>query len=134
MADAQDDFGNYLTQAMAAAGLSQAELSRLTGISDSIISKWRRGQAVPSVENLRILAPALGMTTRDLVVVAGHMTPDEVGLAEPPEPPKPPARLASLQDDINAQPNLSDSDKRLMIDLYQRLLAQVKEDDPKTAA
>lgn len=127
MTDAQD-FGPYLTQAMTAAGLSQADLARLTGISDSIISKWRRGQATPSVDNLRILAPALGMTTRDLVVVAGHMAPEEVGLKEPPAPPKPPARLASLQDDINADPDLSDSDKRLMIDLYERLLAQVKAD------
>lgn len=122
MADAQD-FGDYLTRAMDAAGLSIADLKRLTGISDSIISKWRRNQALPSIENLRILAPALGMTTRDLVVVAGHMAPDEVGLAEPPTPPKPPARLATLQDDINAEPDLSDSDKRLMIDLYERLLA-----------
>lgn len=126
MADAQD-FGPYLTQAMAAAGLSQADLARLTGISDSIISKWRRGQATPSVENLRLLAPALGVTTRDLVVRAGHMFPDEVGLKEPPVPPKPPARLASLQDDINAEPGLSEGDKRLMIDLYERLLGQVEE-------
>lgn len=133
MADAQD-FGDYLKRAMDAAGLSIADLKRLTGISDSVISKWRNGLTIPSVENLRLVAPALGMTTRDLVVAAGHMTPDEVGLAEPPEPPKPPARLATLQDDINAQPNLSDSDKRLMIDLYERLLAQVKEDDPQTAA
>lgn len=126
MADAQD-FGDYLKQAMVAAGLSIADLKRLTGISDSVISKWRNGQTIPSVENLRILAPALGTTTRDLVVVAGHMMPEEVGLAEAPVPPTPPARLATLQDDINAQPDLSDSDKRLMIDLYERLLAQVKE-------
>lgn len=126
MADTHD-FGAYLTRAMAAAGLSQADLKRLTGISDSIISKWRSGQTTPSVENLRLLAPALGVTPRELIVVAGHMTPEEVGLKEPPAPPKPPARLATLQDDINAEPNLSDSDKRLMVDLYERLLAQVKD-------
>lgn len=129
MADAQDDFGDYLTRTMAAAGLSQADLKRLTGISDSIISKWRRGQATPSVENLRLLAPALGVTTRELVVRAGHMSPDEVGLKEPPAPPKPPARLATLQDEINARADLSEADKRLMIDLYERLLAQVKADE-----
>lgn len=133
MSDAQD-FGDYLTQAMAAAGLSQADLKRLTGISDSLISKWRTGQSVPSVENLRLLAPAFGVTTRDLVVRAGHMLPEEVGLEEPPAPPTPPARMATLQDDIKADPELSDSDKRLMIDLYERLLAQVKEDEPETAA
>jgi len=123
MADTQD-FGAYLTQAMAAAGLTQADLKRLTGISDSLISKWRSGQTTPSVENLRLLEPALGIATRELVVAAGHMRAEEVGLKEPPAPPKPPARLASLQDDINAQPNLSDTDKRLMIDLYERLLAE----------
>lgn len=127
MADAQD-FGDYLRRAMDAAGLTIADLKRLTGISDSVISKWRNGQTLPSVENLRLVAPALGMTTRDLVVVAGHMAPEEVGLKEPPAPPKPPARLARLQDDINADPELSDGDKRLMIDLYERLLAQVKAD------
>lgn len=127
MADAQD-FGDYLRRAMDAAGLTIADMKRLTGISDSVISKWRNGQTLPSVENLRLVAPALGMTTRDLVVVAGHMAPEEVGLKEPPAPPKPPARLARLQDDINADPELSDGDKRLMIDLYERLLAQVKAD------
>lgn len=133
MVDTQD-FGDYLKRAMDAAGLSIADLKRLTGISDSVISKWRNGQTIPSVENLRLVAPALGMTTRDLVVVAGHMAPEEVGLKEPPPPPKPPARLATLQDDINAEPNLSEGDKRLMIDLYERLLSQVKEEDPETAA
>jgi transcriptional regulator with XRE-family HTH domain len=126
MADEQD-FGDYLTQAMDAAGLSIADLNRLTGISDSVISKWRNGRTIPSVENLRLLAPALGVTTRDLVVRAGHMSPDEVGLKEPPPPPKPPARLATLQDEINARSDLSEADKRLMIGLYERLLAQVEE-------
>lgn len=127
MADAQDTFGAYLTQAMDAAGLSQADLKRQTGISDSIISKWRRDQATPSIENLRLLAPVLGVTTRDLVVRAGHMLPEEVGLAEPPEPPEPYRRLVSIEDEISADPDLSDRDKRLMIKMYEELLAQARE-------
>jgi transcriptional regulator with XRE-family HTH domain len=112
---------------MDAAGLSQADLKRLTGISDSIISKWRRDQATPSIENLRLLAPVLGVTTRDLVVRAGHMLPEEVGLTEPPRPPEPYRRLVSIEDAISAIPDLSDRDKRLMTKMYEELLAQARE-------
>lgn len=121
-------FGGYLTQAMDALDMSIADLKRLTGISDSIISKWRRDQAIPSVENLRILAPALGVTTRDLVVRAGHMLPEEVGLTEPPRPPEPYRRAATPQDDINALPGLTDRARKSMIDLYEQLATEIEQE------
>lgn len=109
------------------AQVSPAELARVVGVADSIISRWLKG-AIPTVKNLRKAAPVLGVPVRDLVVRAGHMLPEEVGLEAPPTPPEPYRRAATVQDDIKADPDLSDGDKRLMIDLYERLLAQVKAD------
>lgn len=50
-----------LQKARANAGLSQKELSELTGIDQSDISKIERGVANPSVSTLERLARAMGM-------------------------------------------------------------------------
>lgn len=51
---------NSLLEARAKAGISQSELSRLTGIDQSDISKIERGVANPSILTLSRLAGALG--------------------------------------------------------------------------
>jgi transcriptional regulator with XRE-family HTH domain len=107
-------FGAYLTRAMDVAGLTIADLKRLTGVADSLISRWREGVMVPSVPNLRRLAPALAVPTRDLIVAAGHMTPEEVGLAAFPEPPGPPQTAEEI---IAADTYFSDRQKAAILAL-----------------
>ena len=57
--------GNAVSAARARKGLSQKELSRITGIDQSDISKIERGIANPSVGTLTRIAEALGT---DLVI------------------------------------------------------------------
>ena len=52
--------GEAVLEARAKAGLSQKELSQLTGIDQSDISKIERGVANPSVSTLSRIATALG--------------------------------------------------------------------------
>ena len=48
-------------------GLSQAELSRKTGINRSILSNLENGQYMPSIEQLEELASVLGFQIQDLL-------------------------------------------------------------------
>ena len=54
--------------------ISQAELSRITGIHKQVLSNWITGFRKPKYENLQKLAKALGTTTEDLL--DGHSCAD----------------------------------------------------------
>lgn len=52
-------FGTALTELMERKKLTAADLERIAGIDDSMISRFRSGDKVPSPENLGRLLPAL---------------------------------------------------------------------------
>ncbi len=54
----------YLNQARRAAGLSQRELSRRTGVPQSAIARIERGLQVPRVDTLQRLLEACGFELR----------------------------------------------------------------------
>lgn len=83
-------------------GLTNAELARQTGITDSAISKYRRGAAIPDIESCRRIGRAIRRPLLEVLVAAGHLEPAEARLpsAKPPVPEaKSPEdqRLARLQ-------------------------------------
>jgi transcriptional regulator with XRE-family HTH domain len=55
------DFPTWLATTMHSRGLSQAQLARSVGVADTQISRWRRGQVVPSVQYLQRLADTFGV-------------------------------------------------------------------------
>jgi transcriptional regulator with XRE-family HTH domain len=57
-------------------GLSQAELARAVGVADAQISRWRRGQVVPTVHHLQRIANVLQVGRIDLDRLAGYPTDD----------------------------------------------------------
>lgn len=81
------DWASYLDASMRGAGLSQAELARRSGLAESMVSRWLRGMNQPDVPNLRRVRPVLGVPMLELLVAAGHLTPDEAALTDRPEPP-----------------------------------------------
>lgn len=54
----------YVNQARRAAGLSQRELSRRTGVPQSAIARIERGQQVPRADTLERLLKACGFEMR----------------------------------------------------------------------
>lgn len=48
--------------ARAARGWSQRELAQRTGFDATAVSHWERGERLPSIESLRELSRALGVT------------------------------------------------------------------------
>ena len=48
-------------------GVTESELSKMTGISVVTISQYRNGKKIPNVRNLRKIAHVLGCTPDDLI-------------------------------------------------------------------
>jgi transcriptional regulator with XRE-family HTH domain len=64
-----------LLQARKAAGLTQRELARRAGTSQSVIARIERGQASPSLDTLRRLLAAAGFELRiDLELASAPVT------------------------------------------------------------
>jgi transcriptional regulator with XRE-family HTH domain len=54
-------FAGWLQASMRSRGLTQAQLARSVGVADTQVSRWRRGQVVPTVQYLQRLADAFGV-------------------------------------------------------------------------
>ena len=65
-------FAVWLNAAMTSRGLSQADLARALGVADAQVSRWRRGQVVPTVQSLQRMAEALGVDRVTLDGLAGY--------------------------------------------------------------
>lgn len=112
-------FAAYLQAAMNAARISNgARLAEMSGIGQSLVSRWLNGKSIPSIENLRAIAEPLGVPMRDLVIRAGHMTSEEFGLEEEPTPP---TGRHSIEDEIRADPRIRDDRKEVLIGLLESL-------------
>src|SRR5438067_1614214 len=54
-------FGGWLEASMRSRGLTQAQLARSVGVADTQVSRWRRGQVVPTVQYLQRIADTFGI-------------------------------------------------------------------------
>jgi transcriptional regulator with XRE-family HTH domain len=78
---------------MLSRGLSQAQLARVVGVADTQVSRWRRGQVVPTVHYLQRIADTLDVPRVSLDRLAGY----PVGEGESEAPPDvDPQRQAEL--------------------------------------
>lgn len=60
-------FGDKISQLRKTKGLSQQELSRLSGVSQTYISKLEDNQRQPTIGKVISLSKALGVTVADLL-------------------------------------------------------------------
>ena len=118
-------FAAFLTEAMRAAGYVRASgdldvpsLQRMSQVPDSILRRWLQEAGDPSLENLRKVAPALGLQPRDLWVAARLASPEEVGLKGEPEVPSAPP---TPEERIMADDMLTDADKEALVHTLQAL-------------
>src|SRR5437588_12755694 len=54
-------FAGWLEASMRSRGMTQAQLARCVGVADTQISRWRRGQVVPTLAYLQRLADTFGV-------------------------------------------------------------------------
>ena len=64
--------GNNITQMRRRAGMTVQDLQNIFGFSSpQAIYKWQRGEAMPTIDNLVILASVFD-TTMDAIVIRNH--------------------------------------------------------------
>lgn len=80
-------FAANLRAARARANINQTQLARLCGYGQTNISKWDTGKSTPTVEQLLVIAAALGTTAADLVA----------GLTLTPPTTPPPGRTTAAK-------------------------------------
>jgi transcriptional regulator with XRE-family HTH domain len=131
---ATDTFGEYLRQLMRAAGYEKAaDLVKVAGISHGNLSRWLEGSSVPSIEALRRISPHLGVGLVPLMIRAGLVTKEELGVTGSPAPAGPP--LPPIVRDIILRltgPGLTERQKRALVnhleysvELFYEVLDQV---------
>jgi transcriptional regulator with XRE-family HTH domain len=74
-------FTAWLNTTMQSRQLSQAELARAVGVADAQVSRWRRGQVVPTVRSLQRLAETLDVPRVTLDRLAGYPVEEVADLA-----------------------------------------------------
>jgi transcriptional regulator with XRE-family HTH domain len=80
-------FGGWLEASMRSRGLTQAQLARSVGVADTQVSRWRRGQVVPSVQYLQRLADTFGVQRVTLDELVGlPVAQARQGGGQPAEP------------------------------------------------
>ena len=65
-------FGRWLDGLIPAVFESEAALSRAVGVPQSTVSRWRRGETRPRVEQLLTLSEVTGTSIETLVRIAGY--------------------------------------------------------------
>src|SRR3954464_11975309 len=69
--EARTRFSGWLGTTMNSRGLTQAQLARSVGVADTQVSRWRRGQVVPTVQYLQRLADTFGVSRVTLDQLVG---------------------------------------------------------------
>lgn len=99
-------FGAALVLARQAAKFTQSQLSTATGVPQSTISAWERGEIEPSPEHVFLVEAALGQKKGALSRLLGY-APVDVKLA------------SSVEAAILADPKLDPYQRKLLLQIYE---------------
>lgn len=81
-------FSDYIRRAAANRGLERpADISRATGVTPSLLSKWFRGMERPSMASLHKVAEGLRVPLVDLIVLTGRASEEDLDTETPQPPP-----------------------------------------------
>ena len=103
-------FGAFVKAQRQLANISQRQLAKASGMSDSYLSQIERGQYRPSAEVLRGIAQALGMAPAALFTQFGLLDTDDE-----------PAPRVSVEEAIRLDESLSQDKKDALLHMYRTL-------------
>jgi transcriptional regulator with XRE-family HTH domain len=108
MDEQEGQFGGWLNGAMRRRGLSQAALARAVGVADTQVSRWRRGQVIPSLRYLQQIADTFGVPRHTLDRLAGYPVVavsdgEDEGGADPAAQADMEAALAHFRDTLESR-------------------------------
>ena len=105
-------FGEFVRAQRRLAQVSQRNLARMSGVSDSYLSQLERGNYRPSPQVVKALAQAFGLEPRQLYMMLGFMDEDENGGSP------------SVEQAIHLDEELDASQKETLIRVYRSLLGK----------
>jgi transcriptional regulator with XRE-family HTH domain len=103
-------FGEFVRAQRQLAQVSQRNLARMSGVSDSYLSQLERGQYRPSPQVLKALAAAFGLEPKQLYTMLGFMDEDETG------------STTSVEQAIQLDSRLDAGQKDALIKIYRSLI------------
>lgn len=105
-------FGEFVRAQRRLAQVSQRNLAKMSGVSDSYLSQLERGNYMPSPQVVKALAQAFGLEPRQLYMMLGIM--DEDGEGGPP----------SVEQAIQLDDRLDASQKESLLSVYRSFVAK----------
>ena len=115
MTDSDDQlqaFGEFVRAQRRLAQVSQRNLARMSGVSDSYLSQIERGNYRPSPQVVKALATAFGLEPKQLYTMLGFM--DEEASTAPP----------SVEQAIQLDTQLDAAQKEALIRIYRSLVGK----------
>jgi transcriptional regulator with XRE-family HTH domain len=111
----QDDsvlvaFGEFVKAQRRLAQVSQRNLARMSGVSDSYLSQLERGNYRPSPQVVKALAQAFGLKPEQLYTMLGFID-EESGVSKP-----------TVEQAIQLDPRLEPAQKDALIRVYRSFL------------
>ena len=106
-------FGEFVRAQRRLAQVSQRNLARMSGVSDSYLSQIERGNYQPSPQVVKALARAFGLDPKQLYTMLGFMDPEVKG-----QPARP-----GVEEAIRLDPHLDEAKKDALIRVYRSFLA-----------
>ena len=107
-------FGEFVRAQRRLAQVSQRNLARMSGVSDSYLSQLERGNYQPSPQVVKALARAFGLDPKQLYTMLGFMEPEVKG--------KQAAR--GVEEAIRLDPRLDAAKKDALIRVYRSFLSE----------
>jgi transcriptional regulator with XRE-family HTH domain len=114
MADSEDSvllaFGEFVKAQRRLAQVSQRNLARMSGVSDSYLSQIERGNYRPSPQVVKALAQAFGLKPEQLYTMLGFMDEEEEG------------RRTTVEQAIQLDSRLEPAQKDALMRVYRSFL------------
>jgi transcriptional regulator with XRE-family HTH domain len=115
MQDKNDDmlraFGEFVRAQRQLAQVSQRNLARMAGLSDSYLSQLERGNYSPSPQVVKALAQAFGLEPRQLYMMLGFIDENDAAGGPP-----------SVEQAIQLDPKLTQAQKESMLSVYRSFM------------
>jgi transcriptional regulator with XRE-family HTH domain len=105
-------FGEFVRAQRRLAQVSQRNLARMSGVSDSYLSQIERGNYRPSPQVVKALAQAFGLEPKQLYMMLGFMDEDD-GPSAP-----------SVEQAIQLDPKLDAAQKEALLRIYKSFVAE----------
>jgi transcriptional regulator with XRE-family HTH domain len=106
-------FGEFVRAQRRLAQVSQRNLAKLSGVSDSYLSQIERGNYRPSPQVVKALAQAFGLEPKQLYTMLGFMDEDEAQNATP-----------SVEQAIQLDQRLDASQKEALMKIYRSFVKE----------